>query len=185
MRLFFVNTDAVSYAGQSKHDDWIGRNVVLTGGEVEFERDLARMPAGGRVLVYVNKVGVVAVGQVLAENVQKVLPPDTIYDSEQPEYHKTVAWLLDLRANPISSAELVALIGWNPRGAVQEGHRDKEVLLHRLAILEATPTTNADTYMRVAAELRRYGAVERPTGTKQPSRVLSSCMQGPSPLGAG
>lgn len=177
MRLFFVNTDAVSYAGESRHDDWIGRNVVLTGGDVKYKHDLARIPADARVLVYVNKVGVVAVGQVLTEAIQVLLPPDTIYDSDQPEYHKAVTWLLDLRESPINSAELVALLGWNPRGAVQEVRKGKEALLRRLAILEATPTTNADTYTRVAAELRRYGTVERPTGTVQPIRTLSQGTQ--------
>lgn len=177
MRLFFVNTDAVSYAGESKHDDWIGRNVVLTGGDVKYRHDLARVPADARVLVYVNKVGVVAVGQVLTEDVQVVLPPDTIYDSDQPEYHRPVNWLLDLRENPISSAELVAILGWNPRAAVQEVRKGKEALRRRLVILEATPTTNAETYTRVASELRRYSTVERPTGVAQPSRALSQSTQ--------
>jgi hypothetical protein len=177
MRLFFVNTDAVSYAGKSKHDDWIGRNVVLTGGDVKYKHDLARIPADARVLVYVNKLGVVAVGQILTKDVQVVLPPDTIYDSDQPEYHRPVTWLLDLRESPIGPAELIALLGWNPRLAVQEVHKGKEALLRSLAILEATPTTNADTYTRVAAELLRYGAVERPTGTAQPARTQSQGTQ--------
>ena len=177
MRLFFVNTDAVSYAGKSKHDDWIARNVVLTGGDVKYEHDLARIPADARVLVYVNKVGVVAAGRILTDDVRVVLPPDTIYDSNQAEYQRPVTWLLDLRASPINSAELVDLLGWNPRGAVQEIHKGKDALLRRLAILEATPTTNVDTYTRVAAELCRYGAVERPIGTAQPSRTLSQRTQ--------
>ncbi len=177
MRLFFVNTDAVSYAGKSKHEDWIGHNVVLTGGDVKYKHDLERIPADARALVYVNEVGVVAVGQTISKDVQVVLPPDTIYDSGQPEYHKSVRWLLDLRESPINSAELVALIGWNPRNAVQEIHKGKEKLLRRLAILEATPTADADTYMRVAAELCRYGAVERPNGIAQPKRTLSRSTQ--------
>jgi putative restriction endonuclease len=85
MRLFFVNTDAVSYSGESKHNDWIDRNVVLTGGNVKYMHDLARIPADARVLVYVNKLGVIAVGHIQTTDVQIVLPPETVYDSDLPE----------------------------------------------------------------------------------------------------
>lgn len=177
MRLFFVNTDAVSYGGVSKHDDWIRRNVVLTGGEANYRRALERIPAGARVLVYVNDVGVVAVGQVLSDSTVEAHPPDTIYAATQPEYHKPVTWLLDLRQAPITWSELVKLLGQGPLQAVQEVHAGKDALLRRLAVLEATPTASAATYTRVAAELRRYGAVERPVGTAQPSRVPSQRTQ--------
>ena len=64
MRLFFVNTDAISYGGVSRHDDWLRRSVVITGGDPKYKDAIARIPAGARVLVYVNGLGVVAVGLV-------------------------------------------------------------------------------------------------------------------------
>ena len=136
MRLFFVNTDAVSYDGASKHDDWIRREVVLTGGETRYKDELARIPLDARVLVYVNKVGVVAVGRVTSSEITEVHAPHTIYPTDQAEYHRPVAWLLDLRANPITWGELGALLGQGPLRAVQEVHAGKDALLHHLASLE-------------------------------------------------
>jgi 5-methylcytosine-specific restriction endonuclease McrA len=173
MRLFFVNTDAVSYGGLSKHDDWIRQNVVLTGGETGYKDALARIPQGARVLVYVNKVGVVAVGQVTTSETIEVSPPNAIYPTDEPEYHRPVAWLLDLRSNPITWAELVELLGQGPLQAVQEVHAGKDALLLRLALLEAAPTTDAGTYLRVAAKLRRHGPVTKPVGTTHPNRITS------------
>lgn len=171
MRLFFVNTDAVSYDGASKHDDWIRREVVLTGGETRYKDELARIPLDARVLVYVNKVGVVAVGRVTSSEITEVHAPHTIYPTDQAEYHRPVAWLLDLRANPITWGELGALLGQGPLRAVQEVHAGKDALLHHLASLEAEPTADASTYRRVASELRKYGPIERPAGTSQPRRT--------------
>ncbi len=173
MRLFFVNTDAASFGGMSKHDEWIHHRVVLTGGETGYKDALARIPRGARVLVYVNGVGVVAVGEVTSNEVIEVTSPNTIYPTNQPEYHRPVAWLLDLRSNPVTWAELVDLLGQGPLQAVQEIHAGKDALLRRLALLEAEPTTDAETYLRVAAELGKYGPVAKPVGTTQPSRVNS------------
>lgn len=177
MRLFFVNTDAVSYGGLSKHDEWLRRNVVLTGGETGYKDAIARIPQGARVLVYVNKVGIVAVGQMTSGDIIEVKPPNTIYPTEQPEYHRPVVWLLDLRPNPITWAELVTLLGQGPLQAVQEVRVGKDALLRRLSLLEAKPTTDADTYLRVSAELRRQGHLAKPVGAIQPSRVTSTGTQ--------
>lgn len=173
MRLFFVNTDAVSFGGISKHDEWIRRNVVMTGGETRYKDAVARIPQGARVLVYVKKVGVVAVGQVTGSETIEVSPPETIYTTDQLEYHRPVTWLLDLRSNPITWAELETLLGQGPLQAVQEVRAGKDALLRRLAILEAEPTTDAQAYLRIAAELCRLGPVAKPVGTTQPRRVTS------------
>jgi hypothetical protein len=169
MRLFFVNTDAVSYGGVSRHDEWLRRNIVLTGGEAKYKDALARIPAGARVLVYVNGLGVVAAGEVTSDEVVVVRPPETVNPTEQLEYHKPVSWLLDLRNDPITRDELVDLLGQGPLQAVQEAHNGKEALLRRLAFLEAVPTEDTGTYLRVASELlRKYGPVGRPAGTSEP-----------------
>ena len=177
MRLFFVNTDAVSYGGVSRHAEWLHRNIILTGGEAKYKDSLARIPAGARVLVYVNGLGVVAAGEVTSNEVFDVRPPETVNPSEPVEYHKPVSWLLDLRNDPIARDELVELLGQGPLQAVQEVLTGKEVLLRRLAMLEAVPTSHTGTYLRVASELRRYGPVERPTGVSEPRRTSSQGTQ--------
>lgn len=173
MRLFFVNTDAVSFGGISRHDEWLRRNLVLTGGEARFKDALARIPKGARVLLYVNSLGVVAVGEALSNDALVVTSPETVNPSEPIEYHKPVSWLLDLRSNPIARDELVELLGQGPIHAVQEVHANKEVLLRRLVLLEATPKADTGTYLRVASELRKYGPVERPVGISEPLRTTS------------
>lgn len=177
MRLFFVNTDAVSFGGLSKHDEWIRRNVVMTGGETRYKDAVARIPQGARVLVYVKKVGVVAVGQVIGTETIEVSPPETIYTTDQLEYHRPVTWLLDLRSDPITWAKLEALLGQGPLQAVQEVRAGKDALLRRLALLEAEPTADTQAYLRVAAELCKHGPVGKPTGTTQPSRTTSLATQ--------
>lgn len=177
MRLFFVNTDAVSYGGLSKHDDWIRRKVVLTAGETAYRDAIARIPQGARVLVYVNTVGVVALGQVTSNETIDVSPPNTIYQTDDTEYHRPVKWLLDLRSNPITWAELKNLLGQGPLQAVSEVHAGKDALLGRLAFLEAEPTADAETYLRVAAELCKHGPVAKPLGTAQPIRITAPSTQ--------
>ena len=178
MRLFFVNTDAVSYGGVSRHDEWLRRNIVLTGGEAKYRDALARIPAGARVLVYVNGLGVVAAGEVTSDKIIDVRPPETVNPTEQLEYHKPVSWLLDLRNDPITRDELVDLLGQGPLQAVQEAHNGKEALLRRLALLEAVPTADTGTYLRVASELlRKYGPMGRPAGTLEPRSTNSQGIQ--------
>jgi len=177
MRVFFVNTDAVSYGGVSRHDDWFRRNVILTGGTAKYRDAMARIPLGARVLVYVNEVGVVAVGEVTSDETIEVTPPNTIYPSDQPEYHRPVVWLLDLRSEPITREQLKALLGQGPIQAVQEVHASKDALLRRLSLLEAEPTTAIETYLRVSAELRKCGQVAKPEGIDQPSRITSTGTQ--------
>ena len=177
MRLFFVNTDAISYGGVSRHDDWLRRSVVITGGDPKYKDAIARIPAGARVLVYVNGLGVVAVGLVTSGETIDVKQPETVNPSEPIEYHRAVSWLLDLRDNPIDREELIGLLGQGPLQAVQEVFKGKDALLHRLAILEAEPTSDTATYLRVASELRKYGPMPRPTGTLQPRRATSQGTQ--------
>ena len=108
-----------------------------------------------------------------SDEVLDVRPPETVNPSEPIEYHKPVSWLLDLRNAPITRDELIALLGQGPLQAVQEVRAGKDALLHRLAILEAEPTADTETYLRVACELRKYGPVERPTGVLEPRRTSS------------
>ncbi len=176
-RLYFVNTDAVSFDGVSRHDEWLRRGIIVTSGEPRYKNALNHIPAGARVLIYVNGVGVVAVGKVTSEDVDEVKPPQTVNSFEPIEYHKTVTWLLDLRDDPISRNDLVKLLGQGPMQAVQEVHAGKKALLHRLATLEAVPTIDGDTYLRVSFELGKCGPVDRPVGTLEPRCTSSQGIQ--------
>ncbi len=177
MRQFFVSTDAVSFGGQSRHDEWLLRGVVLTGGVAKYRDALARVPQGARVLAYVNGIGVVAAGETTTDEVLDVRPPETVNPSEPVEYHRPVSWLLDLRSSPITREELIGLLGQGPLMAVQEVHSGKDRLLRRLALLEAAPTSDIGIYLRVAAELRRYGAVARPNGVQKPVHTTAQSSQ--------
>ncbi|MBL8395141.1 MAG: HNH endonuclease [Candidatus Accumulibacter sp.] len=177
MRIFFVNTDAVSFEGVSRHDDWLRLGVVVTGGEARYRDALSRIPEGALVLAYVNGLGVVAVGEAVSAEVLDVLPPETVNPSEPLEFHKKVAWLHDLRANPISRTELIDLLGQGPLQAVQEVNKGKDALLSRLRLLPAIPTTDPGAYTRLSSTLRSYGQVNRPVGTVNPRRTESTIFQ--------
>lgn len=171
MRTFFVNTDAISYDGVSRHDEWVRRSVVVTGGESKYREALFRIPAGSLVLAYVNGIGVVAIGKTLHGDVLDVVPPNTINPAEPLEYHKRVSWHLDIRSNPISRAELIELLGQGPLQAVQEVNRGKDALLKRIATLEATPTKDAKAYILQASALLSYGPINRPSGAQVPHQT--------------
>lgn len=177
MRLFFVNTDANSFGGVSRHDEWLRRKIILTCGEAKYKDALERIPKGARVLVYVNGIGVVAAGETTSDDVLDVKPPETVNPSEPVEYHKPVCWMLDLRSDPINWDELIKLLGQGPLQAVQEVHSGKDDLLHHLALLEAAPTSDTGTYLRVASELRNYGPVARPAGIPTPVRTTAQSTQ--------
>lgn len=171
MQTFFVNTDAISFEGVSRHDEWVRRSVVVTGGESKYRQALSRIPTGSLVLVYVNGLGVVAVGKTLHGDVLDVVPPETINPAEPLEYHKRVSWHLDLRDNPISRAELIQLLGQGPLQAVQKVNRGKDTLLKHIAILEATPTKDTKAYVRQSYALLSYGPINRPSGAETPHQT--------------
>ena len=177
MRIFFVNTDAVSFEGVSRHDEWLSRGVVVTGGETRYRDALSRVPERALVLVYVNGLGIVAVGEAVSAEVLDVRPPETISPSESLEFHKRVAWLHDLRANPIGRNELIDLLGQGPLQAVQEVSSGKDALLRRLRLLPAIHTTDSQAYARLSSTLRSYGQVDRPAGTASPRRTESKITQ--------
>ncbi|HRZ59075.1 MAG TPA: HNH endonuclease [Rubrivivax sp.] len=171
MRLFFVNTDAVSYDSKSAHDEWFRRGIILTGGAASYKNKIDRIPAGAYVLVYVKSIGVVGVAKVMSDQTDVVLSPATVYITNEPEYHRKVAWLLDLRSSPITWAELQSLVGQGPLSSVQEVHQGKDALWGRVEELMAQPTSDRSTYLRSSATLLRRGLVARPAGHIQPKQV--------------
>lgn len=176
MRIFFINTDARYSQGVSRHDDWLKKRVVVASGEAKYREALARVGAGDLVLVYANGTGIVAIGEVLDDEILNVEPPHTVNPDEPAEYHKRVKWRADLRRSPMNHSELKQLLGQGPLQAVQEIRKKegREALLRRLAQLEGAPTTDPQTYRRVAAELRNHGLIARPIGSPIPQRTLQA-----------
>ncbi len=170
--LFYVNSDTASYGGEGDHKDWILRSVIATSGEAKYRSALEKIPLRARVLLYVKSVGVVAVGETTSTVISDVRSPDTINPSAPIEYHRSVSWqFVPPSDKPITIQKLLDSPGWVPRSAIQQIKKGKERLCHLLAILEAVPTSDMDTYLRVASELCRYGLVDKPTGNLMPIRT--------------
>jgi predicted HNH restriction endonuclease len=171
MATYFVNTDAVSNAGSSLHDEWIKRGVAVTGGGEKWRRDLMRIRRDDSVLMYANGVGVVAQGVALDDEVIDVGSDQVVNPAEKIEYHKRVRWDLDLTREPISPAELRRVLGWAPVNAVQHVVKGEDALAAYIRSLASQPTANNDEYVRVAQRLLERGPVGRPQGVEKPARI--------------
>jgi hypothetical protein len=123
---YFINTDAKSNEGRSYHDEWMARGIAATSGPSQFRRKLARLGRGDVVLMYANRLGAVAAGVVLDDDVVTVSPPDCISPREPYEYHRRVRWCR--LPTPISPATLAALSGRPPRQTVERvAHGEDEL----------------------------------------------------------
>ena len=58
----FINSDAISNKGTSFHDEWLRRGIAVTSGGLEYREALASLASGDRLLLYVDRTGIVAVG---------------------------------------------------------------------------------------------------------------------------
>lgn len=188
MEIFFVNTDAKSNQGISRHDAWLERGVAITSGDSGYRDQLAAIPKGALILAYANKragkapidqpEGIVAIGETADSELIEVLPPNTVSPTEElGEYHRKVDWLHDLRSNPISFDEQFALTRFSVIPAVKRVEQAREKILDRLRTLPVVPTSDLRDYARRSAILRRYGSVERPSGFAKPQRTESTATQ--------
>jgi hypothetical protein len=124
--LYFVNTDAKSNAGRSYHEEWLERGVAVTSGPSRFREKLARIGRGDVVLMYVNTVGVVAVGIVLDDRVQEVTGEECISPVVETEYHRRVRW--HALPQPVSVAKIKELCGQTPLQTVQQVRKGEDEL---------------------------------------------------------
>jgi hypothetical protein len=130
MTLYFVNTDAKTN-GRSFHDKWLARGIAVTSGPGKFRDKLARIGDGDIVLMYVNTIGVVAVGITLDGRVRDVVGEGVISPVETTEYHRGVRWHSLLK--PISPTIIKELCGQTPLQTVQrvrKGEGELRRLLH-------------------------------------------------------
>lgn len=107
MEVFLVNTDAKSNRKHSYHAAWIAHGIAVMSGELKTDTDLSRISREDLVGMYVNQVGVVALGFALDDQIVTVSGPgQTVSPSEPFERHRRMNWLLDLRSAPLSIQEL-------------------------------------------------------------------------------
>jgi hypothetical protein len=123
--LYFINTDAKTN-GRSFHSEWLARGIAVTSGPGRFRDKLARIGHGDTVLMYVNAVGVVAVGITLDDRVQDVVGKGVVSPVEATEYHRRVRW--QPLPTPISPATIKELCGQTPLQTVQRVRKGEDEL---------------------------------------------------------
>lgn len=131
-KTYFINTDAKSNNGISYHDAWIARGLAVTSGEEKYKSTLEVINRGDTLLLWANKIGVVAIGTMLDDTPTTVLAGQgggTISPTEDWEFHRRVAWHGDLRRHPISSREVKAYRGQNPLSTIATLKEGKEQIL--------------------------------------------------------
>jgi hypothetical protein len=125
----FINTDK----NRQSQDEWIRRGIAVATDNETLRARLANIPAGDRLLMYVNKEGVLAVGEVLSAGVIDVREKSAMVNSnEVVEFHKAVRWILDLRGNPLPYWELPRFAGVQPVQTLQRLEKGKDWVLQRL-----------------------------------------------------
>ncbi len=125
MNYYFYNNDASSLSGDNRTHILLEQGYAITGGSREYGEQLAQLIPGDILLMYENKKGVVAIGDVIEPwNRQGYTTPIYYVQgkslwSPDLEYRIKVNWFLDLTKAPISVSEIRAKIGYQPRGAVK------------------------------------------------------------------
>lgn len=106
MRTYFINTDAKSNKGKSLHMEWLRRGIGVTSGETKYRSDFSQVNHGDRLLMYVNDIGVVAVGYLEKGEVIDEIGEGKVNPNEPIEYHRNVRWTNDLSIKPVTVEEL-------------------------------------------------------------------------------
>ena len=125
MNYYFYNNDATSLFGDNRTHILLEQGYAITGGPRDFGKQLAKLLPDDILLMYENKKGVVAVGNVLEPWDKQGYKTPIYYVqgksfwSPELEYRIKVNWFLDLTKAPISVAEIRDKIGYQPRGAVK------------------------------------------------------------------
>ncbi len=126
---FFYNTDdrALFDAPSPRFRLLIEKGFAVVGGDrQQYGEQLAKLAESDILLMYQNRVGIVAVGKV-KESWDEVSHPDYLYYTAREmeltngvhEYRIAVDWFLDLSSSPIGLEEIRNRLGYIPRGAVK------------------------------------------------------------------
>ena len=125
---FFYNTDADSLvaAPRPRYQTLIAQGFAATGGPRRYGEQLSQLAPGDTLLMYENRIGIVAIGTVLKqwdgishENMLYYKNGEGCIDDhgQEREYRIKVEWQCLPRA--ISVKELRRQFGYTPRGTVR------------------------------------------------------------------
>lgn len=118
---WFYNTDAKAFNGQTAAQKLLKRGFAVTGGPERFGKLLGKLSQGDTLLMYENKVGVLAVGTVREEWDGQTHINSWYYPKGEPhEYRIKVDWYMDFTSYPIDYPTLRERIGYIPRGALRK-----------------------------------------------------------------
>lgn len=130
MDYFFYNTDADALSEQPRprYRTLIDGGFAAVGGDrQQFGEQLGELAPDDVLLMYENRIGVVATGRVRErwDGVSHTVPK--YYKTSEMgsltggafEYRIAVEWFLDLSAAPVGIEQLRQRFGYIPRGAVQ------------------------------------------------------------------
>jgi hypothetical protein len=131
----FINTDAVSNGDTSFHDTWIHRGIAVTSGHEGYRDKINRIKRGDTVLLYVKRVGVVAVGTMLDDRAQDVHAPATVSPREPVEYQRKVKWFTDIRNQPLHYDRVREMRGQYPLSSVDTLKKGREDILEAIQLL--------------------------------------------------
>jgi hypothetical protein len=135
MKTYIVNTDAMHGAVQVE-DAWFERGIAVLSGPEKYRKKLARLAPGDQVLMYVKQKGLTAAGVVDQGEVKDISGVGLVNPLERIEYHRSVRWSLDLRANPGRPSELARILGQVPLHASQEVKKGRAALFGLLESLQ-------------------------------------------------
>lgn len=175
MSMFVLNTD-FAHGANGADVQWIRRGIAVTSGELEYKERLEMLSPGDKLALYVNSVGIIAVGTVRDTPVVVVTGNECINPAESHEYHRKVTWDLVFRDQPISPTDANAA-GIYALRAVQPIIKGQAALLARLAAIASQATSDRDEYERRAAALLTYGLITRPYVSTNPGRTAGTSTQ--------
>ncbi len=165
MDYYFYNTDAQSLHGDRRFPVLIERGFAATGGPLKYGRKFGKLRPGDQLLMYENRIGVVAVGTVSdrwdrEEHEQPLyyVPGVSFKVGSEHEYRIKVDWDLDLSEKPLSFDEIKQLTGSMPSTTLKKinnpGKISKRLAELRRAAAPSTPE---------ATDLTKPGRVETTT----------------------
>ena len=177
MNLFIINTDLKDGADGAENL-WLARGVAVTSGGERYRKGLQRTKDGDLLALYVNELGIAAVGRAVGNEVRTHRDAELVNPTEQEEYHRDVVWQYDLRDAPIS-VEKVAQLRLSPRRAISKVHLSDAFngLLAVLADRNSRLESDRAQLEQSAAVVQRAHVMKRPAGSTTPrQRAATGCV---------
>jgi len=115
MATYWINTDKKTHK-YSPHNQWIEAHCAFTGGDIHYGEYFLPVQPGDTILMYANKIGIVAVGEALESWDGISHQPQIIYHHDN-EYRLRTNWFLDLRPSPFSLEKIKSSLGHIPNKA--------------------------------------------------------------------